>query len=334
MSSKKSNTLSVAAEIFGQNIDGSIRKVPMERIQPATDQPRQNKDIQIIQLSESLKENGLLQPIIVTQVDKLYRIIAGERRYRAAKLLNWREIECRILNTSERERYKLAVIENLQREDLDPFEESLAYKRLKEEYEYTDTRVASLVGKSRNYISELLSIADIPINFKDMLYQVGMQTKNMLIQFSQAVKCGVEDEFLAAYQSGSISSVKSAKEYIQRYKGKSNIPAINSINVDTSDPNMDEVTYTSAHTKNKQIISHNPSYTNTIKERGNDEKVNLDSESISVITSKSAEDIQITIDEGEKSIWIKIQIPNHIKCKVPRNELNAQTIQFINRLFG
>ena len=146
--SSKSKKLNVAAGLFEQSIEGAIRKVQLSDIIPSEDQPRLNKDVNIKSLAKSLVEEGLLQPIVVTKQGAKYRIIAGERRFRAAKFAKWTEIECRILNKDDKDTYRLAVIENLQRENLDPFEEALAYKRLKDEFSYTDQELSEIIGKS------------------------------------------------------------------------------------------------------------------------------------------------------------------------------------------
>ena len=212
----KNKSLSAAVEIFDQEIEGVIRKIPLKSIQPSKGQPRQNKDINIQTLANSLEKDGLLQPILVTREKGNYMIIAGERRYRAAMSLNWPDIECRILNKDEKESYKLAVVENLQRENLDPLEESLAYKKLKQQFECSDSELSRIVGKSRNYISEILSIAEIPQTLLEKAREEGITSKNILIQFAQSVKKGISDNFIDQFQSGKISTVKSAKKYMHQ----------------------------------------------------------------------------------------------------------------------
>ncbi|MCS6985811.1 MAG: ParB/RepB/Spo0J family partition protein [Leptospiraceae bacterium] len=209
----KTKKLSIAADIFEKNLEGVIRKIPLSEIVPSTDQPRQNRDINIEALAESMAKEGLLQPIVVTKEESKYVIIAGERRYRAATLLGWQEIECRILHRDSREKYKLAVIENLQRENLDPYEEALAYKKLKEQFHYTDAELASILGKSRNYINEILSVADIPPEIQTEAREVGIDNKNLLIQLAQAVKQNNAHEFLRAFREGTLRTVKAAKEF-------------------------------------------------------------------------------------------------------------------------
>ncbi len=209
----KSKKLSFAADIFEQDIEGIIRKIPMGDIEPSPDQPRTTFDDTIQSLAESIKTEGLLQPIVVTKEGTKYRIVAGERRYRAATLLGLGEIECRILRKNAKDTYRLAVIENLQRENLDAIDEAKAFRKLKSEYGYNDSDLSKIVGKSRNYVNEILSVADIPSTWLAKAKTAGMESKNLFIQFAQAVKSGTGDHFLDAYQSGAVKTVAAAKEF-------------------------------------------------------------------------------------------------------------------------
>lgn len=217
----KGKKLSIAADILSNDISGLIRKIPIHQITPSEEQPRLNKSINIEKLSRSISEEGLLQPIVVTKVgDNLFKIIAGERRYRAAIMAGWAEIECKILDKNVIDTFRIAVIENLQREDLNPVEESLAYKKLKDLFSYTDQQLSEIIGKSRNYISEILSIADIPEPLRLKAFEAGVKSRNLLVQFAQAIKNNRENEFLLSFQKGSISSVKSAKDFLKQVKSK------------------------------------------------------------------------------------------------------------------
>lgn len=209
----KTKKLAIAADIFERNLDGVIRKIPLAEIKPSSEQPRQNRDVNIEALAQSMAKEGLLQPIVVTKEENKYVIIAGERRYRAAVLLGWQEIECRILHREGREKYKLAVIENLQRENLDPYEEALAYRKLKDQFHYSDSELAAILGKSRNYINEILSVSDIPPNVLQQAKEAGIDNKNLLIQLAQAYKQNNTEEFLAAYKEGKLRTVKAAKDF-------------------------------------------------------------------------------------------------------------------------
>lgn len=216
--SLKSKNLNLAANILGESIEGSIRKIKINEIKPDANQPRKNKDINIEQLAQSLKDEGLLQPIIVTREGNHYSIIAGERRFRAAQLLGWKEIECRIISRQGKDKFRIAVIENLQRENLDPIEEALSFKQLKKSFSYTDSELSKIIGKSRNYISEILSIAEISPEWLEKAETVHLKTKNILVQFAQSIKIDKGDDFLQAFQEGTLNTVKDAKRFIQTNK--------------------------------------------------------------------------------------------------------------------
>lgn len=222
----KSKKLSFAADIFEQDIEGIIRKIPLGDIEASPDQPRTTFDDTIQNLADSIKTEGLLQPIVVTKEGTKYRIVAGERRFRAATLLGLGEIECRILRKNAKDTYRLAVIENLQRENLDAIDEAKAFRKLKSEYGYNDSDLARIVGKSRNYVNEILSVADIPSTWLMKAKTAGMESKNLFIQFAQAVKSGTGDHFLDAYQSGAVKTVAAAKDFNKASKpGNTKKPA-------------------------------------------------------------------------------------------------------------
>lgn len=138
--------------------------VRLSEIQPRRDQPRKNFDLESLQqLADSIAEHGLLQPVVVREaLGGYYEIIAGERRWRAAKMAGLSEIPVTILTADDRKASELAIIENVQREDLNPMEEAQAYKKLQEEYGLTQDRVASAVGKSRSAVANTLRLLDLP----------------------------------------------------------------------------------------------------------------------------------------------------------------------------
>lgn len=215
----KSKKLAFAADIFEQDIEGIIRKIAVRQIVPASEQPRTKFDDETIRsLADSIKTEGLMQPIVVTKEGTKYKIIAGERRYRAAQLAGLEEIECRILRKNPKDTYRLAVIENLQRENLDPVDEARALRKLKSEYGYQDADLARIVGKSRNYVNEILSVADLPTSWVERAKDAGIESKNLFIQFAQAVKNGSGDQFIEAFRSGSVKTVATAKQFNQARK--------------------------------------------------------------------------------------------------------------------
>lgn len=138
--------------------------VRLSEIQPRKNQPRKNFDLESLQqLADSIAEHGLLQPVVVREaLGGYYEIIAGERRWRAAKMAGLSEIPVTILTADDRKASELAIIENVQREDLNPMEEAQAYKKLQEEYGLTQDKVASAVGKSRSAVANTLRLLDLP----------------------------------------------------------------------------------------------------------------------------------------------------------------------------
>ena len=138
--------------------------VRLSEIQPRKDQPRKNFDLESLQqLADSIAEHGLLQPVVVREaLGGYYEIIAGERSWRAEKMAGLSEIPVTILTADDRKASELAIIENVQREDLNPMEEAQAYKKLQEEYGLTQDKVASAVGKSRSAVANTLRLLDLP----------------------------------------------------------------------------------------------------------------------------------------------------------------------------
>ena len=128
----------------------SEMKVRLSQIEPNREQPRKVFDEDaLIELSESIKQYGVLQPLLVQKKDKYYEIIAGERRWRAAKLAGVKEVPVIIKDYSTQEVMEIALIENIQREDLNPIEEAQAYQRLIKDYRLKQDEVAEKVSKSR-----------------------------------------------------------------------------------------------------------------------------------------------------------------------------------------
>ena len=154
------NTLEKEAE----NKENQISLLKISMIDPKSDQPRKNFDKEALEeLADSIVENGLLQPILVREYGMgRYQIIAGERRFRASKLAGLTEIPSIILDKDDRKVAEIALIENIQREDLNPIEEAMAYRALAEEYQLTQEEVSMKVGKSRSAIANSTRLLDLP----------------------------------------------------------------------------------------------------------------------------------------------------------------------------
>lgn len=150
-----------------------VIKLDIDRIIPGEHQPRKVfKDESIKELAESIKEKGVIQPVIVTRLgDGTFKLIAGERRLRAAKLAGLKKIPAIIKDLASRDALEIALIENIQREDLDPIETALAFERLKKEFGLTQEEIAKKVGKDRASVANYLRLLGLPEEVKNMLHE-------------------------------------------------------------------------------------------------------------------------------------------------------------------
>lgn len=147
-------------------------KVRISQIEPNKSQPRKMFDEDaLIELSESIKQYGVLQPLLVQKKDNYYEIIAGERRWRAAKLAGVKEIPVIIKDYSDQEVVEIALIENIQREDLNPIEEAQAYQRLIKDYRLKQDEVAEKVSKSRAAITNSLRLLKLDTRVQEMVME-------------------------------------------------------------------------------------------------------------------------------------------------------------------
>lgn len=151
---------------------GSTGVVALDKVQPNPDQPRTNfKPEEIEELANSIKKEGLLQPILVRKVGENYQIIAGERRWQACKSLDMKEIPVRFWAADNDKALELALIENIQRTDLNPIEEAYGYKRLMERRGMTQSEVAQTVSKGRSTIANALRLLDLPEKAQQLLFE-------------------------------------------------------------------------------------------------------------------------------------------------------------------
>ena len=175
---KRTNRLGRGLSALIPDISTEIDKkdiitIDLKNIHPNQDQPRRVFDEEKIKiLSESIKNYGVLQPIVLKPDDKgKYMIIAGERRYRASKLARKRDIPAVIKDIPMKDIMEIALIENLQREELNPIEEALAYRSLIKNYEVTQEEISEAVGKSRPHITNTLRLLNLPKQIMDMIDQ-------------------------------------------------------------------------------------------------------------------------------------------------------------------
>ncbi|GAB6184093.1 ParB/RepB/Spo0J family partition protein [Thermodesulfovibrio hydrogeniphilus] len=151
--------------------DDSLIEIEIERIIPGDAQPRTDFDENSLkELANSIKEKGIIQPIVVSRVgDGSFRIIAGERRWRAAKIAGLQKIPAIVKDVSAAEAVEIALIENIQREDLDPVETAMAFERLIKDYNLTQEELSQRVGKDRATIANYLRILKLPDEIKNLI---------------------------------------------------------------------------------------------------------------------------------------------------------------------
>jgi ParB family transcriptional regulator, chromosome partitioning protein len=144
----------------------SDRQLPIEFLRPSANNPRSNfDDAAIDELTKSIREKGVIQPILVRQINDRndsYEIVAGERRWRAAQKAGIHAVPVVIKVLSDREALEIALIENIQRENLNAIEEAVAYEHLRQEYSYTQENLADVLGKSRSHVANTLRLLNLP----------------------------------------------------------------------------------------------------------------------------------------------------------------------------
>lgn len=162
----------------------SIRMISIGKIEPNPQQARSELG-DITELMASIKEKGILEPILVRPKGKKYEIIAGERRYMASKAVGLREMPCIEMNVKDSEAMEISLIENLQRKDLNVFEESDGLKSLSDIYGYNHQQIAEKIGKARSTITEILNISKIPFEVRELCQSLNITSRTTLIEISK-----------------------------------------------------------------------------------------------------------------------------------------------------
>ncbi|MBM3633281.1 MAG: ParB/RepB/Spo0J family partition protein [Alphaproteobacteria bacterium] len=166
--------------ILESETPGTIFSLPTLAIKPGKFQPRYCfDDEKLTTLVDSIREKGIIQPLVVRTLQKAdgvlesntYEIIAGERRWRAARTLNLETVPVVVREYSDREALEVALVENIQRDDLTPIEEAEGYHRLLEEFNYTQEELARSIGKSRSHVANMLRLNQLPSHIKDMIQE-------------------------------------------------------------------------------------------------------------------------------------------------------------------
>ena len=159
------------------------RMIPVEKLAPNPNQPRKNLG-ELEELTTSIKEKGVLEPILVrpSEVGGRFMIVSGERRFHASIKAGLTEIPCIEMNISDSEVAEIALIENLQRKDLDPFEEADGLHALTGRFGYTHQEIAERIGKSRTSITESISLASLPVDIRESCRRADITAKSTLLQ--------------------------------------------------------------------------------------------------------------------------------------------------------
>ena len=153
---------------------GNVFSCALDKIEPQKDQPRQHIDQHALdELAQSIREHGLIEPLVVRRIgtSDRFEIVAGERRWRASQRAGLREVLVVVRDVSDKEAYELALIENVQREDLDPIEFAHALDRLIKDYGYSQEKLAERVGKERSTIANALRLLKLPITVRSMVIE-------------------------------------------------------------------------------------------------------------------------------------------------------------------
>ncbi len=200
-----------------------VLSLPIEELDRDERQPRQHFDsAKLEELAASIRARGIVQPILVRRDEGRYRIIAGERRWRAAQLAGLREVPAIVREASKKEAFEIALIENLQREDLNPIEEAEGYKRLIEEYGQTQESVGSRVGKDRSSVANALRLLNLPAQIKTSLVDGSLNmghARALLGLADEQAMCRA-----AAEVSGQKLSVRATEQLVRKLKASGGKP--------------------------------------------------------------------------------------------------------------
>ncbi len=179
--------------------------LPLQFIEPNAEQPRTQLG-NIEELAASVREKGVLEPILVRAIGpNRYQIISGERRYRAATMAGLDEIPAIELDVDDKEQLEIALVENIQRKDLTPFEEAEGFYVLQQKFGYTHEKISQVIGKSRTTITETLMLNEIPDRIRAMCRESGIAGKSVLVQVARAGSEQAMEQFVRAYAAGELS---------------------------------------------------------------------------------------------------------------------------------
>jgi ParB family chromosome partitioning protein len=189
------------------------RMIPVDKVRPNPDQPRKMLG-DLRELTESVREKGVLEPLLVRFMPRedCYYIISGERRFHAACAAGLRELPCIEKTVDDAETLEIALIENLQRKDLTPFEEADGLFRLGEQFEYTHDDIARKLGRARSTVTEMLSLRNIPEPVRKLCLEKGITTKSLLLQVVRQSSEKKMGEFVRRIATGKLTRDEARNE--------------------------------------------------------------------------------------------------------------------------
>lgn len=233
--------------------------VKLVDIEPNKEQPRSNfNEDALLELADSIKQFGVIQPLVVQKKDKYYKIIAGERRWRAAKIAGVKEVPVIIKDYSDEEVMEIALIENIQREDLNPIEEAQAYKRLLQEYNLKQDEIAEKLSKSRTAITNSMRLLKLADEVQQMVID------EMITSGHARALLAIEDKEKQILLANQIFDEKlSVRETEKLVKA-----VINPKPKKEKEKYNDEVIYTNIENKIKTIVGSNVSINRKSKDKG------------------------------------------------------------------
>jgi ParB family chromosome partitioning protein len=224
----------------------------INKVEPNRDQPRKNFDEDaLVELSESIKQFGVIQPLIVQDRKTYYEIIAGERRWRAAKMAGLKEVPVIIKNYTEQEIMEISLIENIQREDLNPIEEALAFKRLLTEFNLKQDEVAEKVSKSRTAVANSMRLLKLNEKVQQMLIDDMLSTGHARALL--AVEDQEEQYNLAQQIFDEKMSVRDVEKLVKKYQKEKTEKPKEEVKPDQSQEQM-QVIYHDLEEKMKGIL--------------------------------------------------------------------------------
>ncbi|MBV4429348.1 ParB/RepB/Spo0J family partition protein [Clostridium tyrobutyricum] len=209
----------------------TVKKINIESISANEEQPRKNFDEgKIVQLSQSIKEHGIIQPLILNREKNKYIIVAGERRWRAARLAGLKEVPAIVMSLSDRDILEISLIENIQRQDLNPIEEAIAYKKLINDFKLKQEELANKIGKSRTAITNCMRLLNLDSRVQDYLINgliteghgrtlLTLEDKNSQYELAKSI---IKNDLTVRQVEKLVKDIKHAKKDIGNRQIKSN----------------------------------------------------------------------------------------------------------------